>query len=204
MSLYTILNIIIISFLIAFLINNFFIYNKTSYLLIFSIFIFNSISILFFILELEFIAITFSMIYVGGIAVMFLFLILVVDVNIENVEGSKIITLKLLPCFIIALVTIVTVQLLVINFDAFTFNTLDFIEFSSDLINFNFYINLDEIFIYNQLGIFNAIDLWILSISLFKSFSILIILVAIYLFVAIIVSLIFCSNVFEKNLNIKF
>ena len=39
------------------------------------------------------------MIYVGGIAVMFFFLILVVDVNIENVEGSKIVELKLLPCF---------------------------------------------------------------------------------------------------------
>ena len=101
-----------ISLVISLLINNFFIYNKTSYLLIFSIFIFNSISILFFVLELEFIAITFSMIYVGGIAVMFLFLILVVDVNIENVEGSKIVNLKLLPSFLIALVTVVTVGLL--------------------------------------------------------------------------------------------
>ena len=159
MSFYLILNIIIISFLIAFLINNFFIYNKTSYLLIFSIFIFNSISVLFFILELEFIAITFSMIYVGGIAVMFLFLILVVDVNIENVEGSKIVELKLLPCFIIALITVVIVQLLIFNFDAFTFNTIDFIEFVADLINFNFYINLNEFFIYNQLAVYNSIDL---------------------------------------------
>src|ERR1700758_1578311 len=112
MSLNIIITIIIISFLIAFLINNFFIYNKTSYLLIFSIFIFNSISILFFILELEFIAITFSMIYVGGIAVMFLFLILVVDVNIENVEGSKIISLKFLPCIVISLITLVIIEML--------------------------------------------------------------------------------------------
>src|SRR3984885_11655770 len=124
MTIMSLISLISISFLIAFLINEMFVHNKIFYLLIFSIFIFNSISILFFALELEFIAITFSMIYVGGIAVMFLFLIMVVDVNIENVEGSKIVELKLLPCFFISILTVIITEMLILNFDIFIFNTI--------------------------------------------------------------------------------
>ena len=204
MTITSFLTLISISFLIAFLINEIFIYNKTSYLLIFSIFIFNSVSVLFFILELEFIAITFSMIYVGGIAVMFLFLIMVVDVNVENSEGSKIKELSVLPCLLIPALSIITVYLLMINFDAYLFNSLDFIEIASDLIAVNFSINVsDSFFLHQQLLAINSVDIWILSIVLFKSFYLLIILIAMYLFVAIIVALIFCSNIFEKDLILR-
>ena len=193
-----------ISFLITFLINEIFIYNKTSYLLIFSIFIFNSISILFFVLELEFIAITFSMIYVGGIAVMFLFLIMVVDVNLENSEGSKIRKSSLVPCFFISFLSIFIVFMLMFNFDVYLFNSLDFIEISNDVIFRNLSINVGDYFFFqHSLLAINSIDIWVLSIVLFKSFYLLLILIAMYLFVAIIVSLIFCSNVFERNLVIR-
>jgi NADH:ubiquinone oxidoreductase subunit 6 (subunit J) len=181
-----------------------FVYNKTSYLLIFSIFAFNSISVLFFVLELEFIAITFSMIYVGGIAVMFLFLIMLVDVNLENSEGSKIKELSNIPYFLIPVLSISIVYILLLNFDVYLFNSLDFIEASNDLIALNFSINVgDTFFLQQQLLAINSIDIWILSVVLFKSFYLLVILIAMYLFVAIIVSLIFCSNVFEKNLTIR-
>jgi hypothetical protein len=50
----------------------------------------------------------------------------------------------------------------------------------------------------------NSIDLWVLSILFFKSFYILLILLAFYLTLAIVVSLIFCSNTFEKFINIRF
>jgi len=149
-----------ISFLMVFLINSIFLYNKTSYLLIFSIFIFNSVSVLFFILELEFVAITFSMIYVGGIAVMFLFLIMVIDVNVENTEGSKIKKSSISPNFLIPILSIIVVQILMINFDVYLFNSLDFIEVSSDLIALNFSIDVSDSFLlHHQLLAINSVDI---------------------------------------------
>src|SRR5271155_5741213 len=125
MTFSTLMYVIIINILIAFYMNKVFLYNKTSYLLIGSIFLFMFVSIIFFTLELEFLAITFSMIYVGGIAVMFLFLILVVDVNIENVEGTKLVELKFVNCLIISLISIVLTFVLYINFDIFLFNEVE-------------------------------------------------------------------------------
>jgi NADH-ubiquinone/plastoquinone oxidoreductase subunit 6 len=182
-----------------------FVYNKISYLLTFSIFAFSSISVLFFVLELEFIAITFYMIYVGGITVMFLFLITLVDVNLENPEGSKIKKFSNTLYFLIPVLSInIVYMLLLLSFDAYLLNFLNFIEASSDLIALNFSISVGDIFfLQQQLLAFNSIDIWILNVILFKPFYLLIILIAMYLFVAIIVSLIFCSNVFEKNLIIR-
>src|ERR1700722_3990359 len=132
MTILSLLSLICISFLIAFLINEIFIHNKIFYLLIFSIFIFNSISILFFALELEFIAITFSMIYVGGIAVMFLFLIMVVDVNLENSVDLKIRKTSLFFYFFISFLSIFIVFMLMLNFDVCIFNSLVFVGISSN------------------------------------------------------------------------
>src|SRR5271163_4958476 len=87
LSMYTYIRLFSCILILSYLINYIFLLNRTSFLLISSIFIFLSCSIIFFILELEFLAIAFSIVYVGGIAIMFLFLILTVDVRIENAEG---------------------------------------------------------------------------------------------------------------------
>jgi|SRR5579872_557109 len=160
MTIKSIIILMCVSFLITFLINKAFIYNKTSYLLMFSIFIFNSITVLFFILELEFIAITFSMIYVGGIAVMFLFLIMVVDVNVENAEGSIIRTRTLVPCFFIAFSSVFITFILMNNFDVHLFNSLEFVEISGDLIAANFSVDVgDYYFFQHHLLAINSVDL---------------------------------------------
>ena len=213
MTFSTLIYIVIVNILVAFFMNKIFLYNKTSYLLIGSIFLFMFASIIFFTLELEFLAITFSMIYVGGIAVMFLFLILVVDVNIENVEGTKLVDLKFVDCLIISLISIILTFILYINFDIFLFNEVEifFIDNVFEYNNSNYLYNefletlYDLYFIQNYpLNLVNFLDLWILSFILFKSFYVVLMLMAYYLFVAIVVSLIFCSNTFEKFINIRF
>jgi NADH:ubiquinone oxidoreductase subunit 6 (subunit J) len=122
---YGTIKILILISLIAYFVNSVFFYNKTSYILIGSIFLFVFSSMLFFILELEFLAIIFSMIYVGGIAVMFLFLILVVDVNIENVEGTKLTKVKKIDCLLISIFSFVLTFILLAATDPLIFSNLD-------------------------------------------------------------------------------
>ena len=140
MTKYLIQNVIIcylVSLLLIYILNNVFLYHKTSYLLITSIFVFVGISFLFFYLELEFLAITFSMVYVGGIVVMFLFLIMTVDVNIQNVEGTKILELNKSACLFISFLSLMIVLLLFFNLDVFLFNTIDFSYIVEDSIEEN-------------------------------------------------------------------
>jgi NADH:ubiquinone oxidoreductase subunit 6 (subunit J) len=96
-------------------------------LLISSIFVFLSCSILFFILELEFLAIAFCIVYVGGITVMFLFLILTVDVGIENAEGRLSIpdvrVSLLITCFVFYFL-----WLLLASYDPIMFNIFNEID----------------------------------------------------------------------------
>jgi len=66
------------------------------------------------------------MVYVGGIVAMFLFLIMTVDVNIENVEGSKILKLNTLNYKLIALFSLCFSCFVFLNLDVFLFNTMDF------------------------------------------------------------------------------
>jgi NADH:ubiquinone oxidoreductase subunit 6 (subunit J) len=100
------------------------------------------------------------MVYVGGIAVMFLFLIMVVDVNIENVEGSVVKRFSIFPCIVISLLSISIVFLLMINLDVYLFNSLDFVEVCGDSIARNFSINVGDYFLFqHQLLAMNSIDL---------------------------------------------
>lgn len=81
---------IILSFLFALLLNRILSLSKTPYILVLSIFLFLVVGIFLFFLELEFIATAFIIIYVGGIAIIFIFLIIVLDSRSENMVNYAI------------------------------------------------------------------------------------------------------------------
>jgi len=75
----------------------------------------------------EFLALSFSMIYIGGIAVMFLFLILVIDVKVDNTRKivSRV-SLILLFSFLMASVVFYFVFFVLNIYDPLQFNNFDF------------------------------------------------------------------------------
>jgi len=75
---------IFLLFFFVFFINKVLSVEKTAYLLVLSIFIFLTAGALLFFLELEFLAVSFVMVYVGGIAIIFIFLIIVLEARLEN------------------------------------------------------------------------------------------------------------------------
>jgi NADH:ubiquinone oxidoreductase subunit 6 (subunit J) len=77
------IEIFLLCFLVFF-INKTLSVDKTAYLLVLSIFIFLLAGALLFFLELEFLAVSFVMVYVGGIAIIFIFLIIVLEARLEN------------------------------------------------------------------------------------------------------------------------
>ena len=130
---YTYIRLFSCILILSYLINYIFLLNRTSFLLISSIFIFLSCSIIFFILELEFLAIAFSIVYVGGIAIMFLFLILTVDVRIENAEGRLLVP-DIRISILIASFIFYFLWLLLSSYDPAifnTFNTVDIVVFDA-------------------------------------------------------------------------
>ena len=80
------LKLLAFNIVLSFLINAIFCFNRTVYVLLVSILSALSTSIVYIVLEFEFLGLVFATVYVGGIAVMFLFLILTVDVRVENNE----------------------------------------------------------------------------------------------------------------------
>jgi len=75
---------IFLLFFFVFFINKVLSVEKTAYLLVLSIFIVLIAGALLFFLELEFLAVSFVMVYVGGIAIIFIFLIIVLEAKLEN------------------------------------------------------------------------------------------------------------------------
>ena len=78
--------LIILNVILIFFINIIFCFNRTVYVLLTSLLLFLLTSFIFIFFEFEFLGLIFGTVYVGGIAVMFLFLILTVDVRVENTE----------------------------------------------------------------------------------------------------------------------
>jgi NADH-quinone oxidoreductase subunit J len=77
---------ILLSFVLSVGVTTVFYFNKTIYTLLTSLFAFLFVSGYLLYISFEFLALAFVMTYIGGIAVMFLFLVLVVDVKDENVK----------------------------------------------------------------------------------------------------------------------
>lgn len=103
--------------------------NKTSYILGYSMLVFVLSFIYFLHIGFEFIALIFMITYIGGIAVMFLFLILVLDVNKENTKPSKLFNYSSLLLIIIVISLANTASKLIFNnYNPFLFNNFQFYE----------------------------------------------------------------------------
>lgn len=186
----------------SFIINLIFIFNKTVYTLITSVLVFLFVSIFLLFLDLEFLALSFSMIYIGGIAVMFLFLILIVDVKVENTKNifftnHKYLLFVVLTVFFSFFFSIIYIEF----FDPFIFNTIYF----QDIIIHDDYMRNNGIFFdfdilnFYYIQDFKFSDLFILGFYLFRFCSFNVLLIAIYLFIATIVAILLSSNIFETN-----
>lgn len=80
---------LILILILTYLLNKIFLFNRTIYTLLYAVIVFISISCYFIYLGFEFLGLSFFITYVGGIAVMFLFLIVVSDVKHENSKEIK-------------------------------------------------------------------------------------------------------------------
>lgn len=83
-----ILNLLIL-LVLTYLVNSIFRLNKTVYILLYAVLVFIFISFYLIYLGFEFLALSFFITYIGGIAVMFLFLIIVLNVKLENSREIK-------------------------------------------------------------------------------------------------------------------
>ena len=81
-----ILMILFLSTFMCFFINSVFRFNRTVFILLSSVLVFLFVSFFIIFLGFEFLGLVFATVYVGGIVVMFLFLILIVDVRVENTQ----------------------------------------------------------------------------------------------------------------------
>ena len=81
-----ILIILFLSIFMCFFINSIFRFNRTVFILLSSVLVFLFVSFFIVFLGFEFLGLVFATVYVGGIVVMFLFLILIVDVRVENTQ----------------------------------------------------------------------------------------------------------------------
>lgn len=199
------LKLVCLIIIFSFIINIIFIFNKTIYTLITSVLVFLFVSIFLLFLDLEFIALSFSMIYIGGIAVMFLFLILIVDVKVENTKNifftnHNYLLLVGLTVFFSFFFSFVYIEF----FDPFIFNDIFFQN--AVLIN-NFFMRTNVIYFdfdvltFYYVSDINFSDLFILGFYLFRFCSFNILLIAIYLFIATIIAILLSANIFETNMK---
>lgn len=80
---------LILLFILTYLLNNIFLFNRTIYTLLCAVVVFIFVSFYIIYLGFEFLGLSFFITYVGGIAVMFLFLIVVSDAKHENSKELK-------------------------------------------------------------------------------------------------------------------
>lgn len=190
--------------ILSFIVNIIFIFNKTVYTLVTSVLVFLFVSIFLLFLDLEFLALSFAMIYIGGIAVMFLFLILIVDVKVENTKNifftnNYYFTAVVFTVFFSFFISVIYISF----FDPFSFNSIYFQDIIknddfllSNSINFNF-----DILNYYYICDFDFSDLFILGVYFFKFYSINILLIGAYLFIATTIAISLSTSVFELNVN---
>lgn len=204
------LNLLII-YLIGLYITLIFSFNRTFYSLFLSSTLFLFISFFLVYLDMEFLGLSFAMIYTGGIAVMFLFLILLIEVKFENPK-SLLNNFKYDFSFLLSfLFSSFFSYYFIENFSFYELNKILLLDYDT---LFMFEINHDYIYtkydlskgdnFYNDEFILeyfflnnNFSDTYILGVSLFKYHSILIILIGIFLLVSTLISLYLSSTIFE-------
>ena len=166
-------------FFLCFLLNVIFYFNRTVYVLLGSLLAYFIAVALLFYCGMEFFGLVFLIILMGGISVMFLFILLIVDVRAENNKKSFYFHYS----FFVSLLFSTIFTSFLVYFYLFIFNPKLSIEVFFDIIAFN---NINEIFI--------------ISFLLMAEHYALLLLIGFLLFLATITSLILAVNVFEKNL----
>jgi len=205
-----ILKLIILNSIIAILVNCLFCFNRTSYILLHSIMLFLFSAAYMVYLEFEFLGLIFATIYVGGIAVMFLFLILVVDVRVENSRKLLFWDRKLLfRIFLtISLATFFSYVFLLLVEPTLFFNIDFFINCNSQLIRWdleltkyvpNNYAKFGTTFIrkYFVDAVDNVDDIYVLGVLLFTDHPVLLVIAGLFLLIVTIVSVILCMNIYN-------
>jgi len=123
--------------------------NHVIFALFFLVLSFIIASILLLILECEFLALMFVIIYIGAIAVLFLFLIMMIDIKFRNLSKNLIIYFLTGFIFIFLFFLVIYEKILIIDNNILKIN---------QIINTNFYINWNEIiWCLNELQIYSFI-----------------------------------------------
>ena len=216
-----ILIILFLSIIMSFLINSIFRFNRTVFILLSSVLVFLFVSFFIVFLGFEFLGLIFATVYVGGIVVMFLFLILIVDVRVENTQKlifkSKDFFFTL---FFSVFFTLFFSVFFMYSYCPTVANTFHFYKFFNDSLIFpqvalqyeeNFYHDqyeispelieykffslesvLDNLFDYTS---FDEIEM--LGIIFPEQHGLLLCLVGLFLLIATIVAVILCLNIFN-------
>ena len=155
--------------------------------ILFLILIFLNVSILFFILNLDFLGIILIILYVGAIAVLFLFIVMMMNVkNIEKDENTYI--------FIGGLLFILLgFQIIYVFLHFFSYNNLFHLTLSSDTFYFLFSNRLDEM---NKLSLIRYF-----SFIIFIEYPIFLISSS-FLLLLVLISCIFLSN-FKTGFSVR-
>jgi NADH:ubiquinone oxidoreductase subunit 6 (subunit J) len=196
---------LIISTFILFIITYTFNMSKTIYIMLFSILPVIMLSLFLLLNGFEFFSISIVTIYVGGIAVMFLFLILVIDMRSEEM-GLEINQFQILwNIFFIILFVIIFYTVIIYFYNPLYFNGEDFelkvfkmeeISAWGDSIEMERieFVEADEL----VLSIFDTFsDIYIIGFLMFKYFSIYVIAVGFFLLAATILAIMLCANIFR-------
>lgn len=145
------LKLIILSSVLVFFINTIFCFNRTVYILLSSLLLFLMTSFIFIFFEFEFLGLMFGTIYVGGIAVMFLFLILTVDVRVENTERVFIWKQMALGKIVFAVIFSVLFSFVFLYFcDPMMFASVDFYLYCNRKILFVWSLQNEPIYLLQQ------------------------------------------------------
>lgn len=145
------LKLIILNIVLVFFINIIFCFNRTVYVLLTSLLLFLLTSFIFIFFEFEFLGLIFGTVYVGGIAVMFLFLILTVDVRVENNEKIFIWKQMILSKVIFSVVFSVIFSFAFLYFcDPMLFASVDFYLYCNKKILFAWSLKNEPVYLLQQ------------------------------------------------------
>lgn len=130
-------NLILIIIVVFVLSNGIFKQNKTSFILLSGLLVFLLSFCYIIFLGFEFLALSFIITYMGGIIVMFLFLVMVIEVSSENTKELKSSwSLNYIYMVIFGIFCVIFIsEVLLFNYDFYSYNNIGFYRFIND----NFY-----------------------------------------------------------------
>jgi len=217
--------ILLLSTFMCFFINSVFRFNRTVFILLSSVLVFLFVSFFIVFLGFEFLGLVFATVYVGGIVVMFLFLILIVDVRVENTQKLVFKSKDFFFTLIFSIFfTLIFSIFFIYNYCPILANNTTFFNFFNNVqVCFAKPTYLDELhhmggmedpvyefaakkpeviytknyifYLFLEKGVFN--ETIILSEAFLQQHGVLLCLAGLFLLVATIVAVILCLNIFD-------